>query len=282
MTSNSLLKSQMGPPYLTFRCSDPISSVVICGTLCDLSHISYSKLSPFLSTIFSEDEWLEAIMTLTQCTMNHLFCKLHKILILLIPRESSRHNSPSRPHYLFEQLALTSKVFHSGCLNIVLVTSKAYSYPLCTALSKAFSIFSMKTPQISFNVSIDFCLTEDDRHMTLEDRSCLTILSDGIRRAQFIVDNPTNMMDTDGFLVQILQVMYCFLCIYRSVRFVCQFFVSHFDNYTIVYGRYFSLRSRLGKDFLPAITALRDNVFGGNALRSSKVRKIQERFRLYF
>ena len=207
MTSDVLLKSQMGPPYLTFQCSHSLSSIAICGTLLDLSHITYSKLSPFLSVIFSEDEWIEAIKTLSQCKMNHLFCKLHKILILLIPEESSRHNSPSRPHYLSEQLSLTSKILHSGCLNILLVTSKAYSYPLSTAISKSFSIFSIKTPPISFNVFIDFCLTDDDRNMTFQDRLCLTVLSDGIRRAQFIVDSPTNMMDTNDFLFQIKKVI---------------------------------------------------------------------------
>ena len=207
MTSKVLVKSQMGPPYITFQCSDSLSSIVVCGTLYDLSRIAYSKLSPFLSMIFTEDEWMEAITILSQCTMNHLFCKLHKILILLIPFESSRHNSPSRPHYLSEQLSLTAKLLHSDCLNILLVTSKAYSYPLSTALSKSFSIFSMKTSPIPFDVFIDFCLTDDDHHMTFEDRLCLSVLSDGIRRAQFIVDCPTNMMDTNDFLTQIQEVM---------------------------------------------------------------------------
>ncbi|KAI6648154.1 hypothetical protein LOD99_11963 [Oopsacas minuta] len=203
------MRSLLGPPFLNFQFSIAPSAMVVCGTIHDLSVISYQSLSPFFSTLFSQEDWVDAILTLSQCSIDYLFCKMHRILILLLPSDSSRHNSPSRPDHLTKQLSLTSQIVNTESLNILLVTNKIFTFPLSAAISKAFSLFSMKTnPKHFKEIFVDFCLTESDKEMLFEDRRSLTYLSDGIRRAQLIVDSPANMMDTDGFFRQIKQLFF--------------------------------------------------------------------------
>ena len=220
-------RSQLGPPFLHFFPSFLPSSTVICGTLVDLSLISFSSLNPYLSTFLTEENWQDAILTLKNCTTSYLFCGMNQVLVLLIPSIASRHNSPSRPHALTKLLAMSSQlVKKDGNLNIILVTCKAYTYSLSAAITKAYSIFSLKTVvNIVQNIFIEFCLTDDDVELTVSDKFALTCLTDGIRRAQIIVDMPANLMDTNGFLIQILEVFIFILLIYlKNSAFSLYFF----------------------------------------------------------
>ena len=208
MASEQVTKSHLGPPFLHFSSSFMPSSAVICGTLHDLSLISFSSLYPYLSTFLSKENWHDIILSLKNCSTSYLFCKMNQVLVLLIPNVASRHNCPSRPHALTKLLALSSQlVTKDGNLKVILVTCKAYTYSLSAAVSKAFSTFSLKTDaNILQNICINFCLVDGDVQLTVADLNALSCLSDGIRRAQLIVDMPANLMDTHGFLCQILEV----------------------------------------------------------------------------
>ena len=203
-------RSHLGPPFLHFSPSPIHCSTVICGTLFDLSSIALSSLSANLLTFLSEEYWRNVIITLKSCSTSYLFCEMNQILVIVIPDVASRHNCPSRPHALTRLLGMSSQLISKdGNLNIILVTCKAYTFSLSIAITKAFSIFSLKTDdKIWQNIFIEFCLTDDDVQMTLSDKHTLTCLSDGIRRSQLIVDMPANSMDTNGFLKQVLEVLF--------------------------------------------------------------------------
>ena len=97
---------------------------------------------------------------------------------------SSRHSISQLPPSL-QVVCKRSEVLASAC-------AIARSFPIYNEKSGA------KTPE---KVEVGFIIVgEDTTLLNKEDVECLNAICEGVRLAQEIVDTPTNIMHTDGFL----------------------------------------------------------------------------------
>ena len=201
------IQSNLGPPFICHSTKVLNIPIVICGTQKDLTSVSYESIFPEECSLLPLDIWKRAILTINEISPSYLFCEMNTVLFLILPEYASRHNCPSRPHSLASKLSLSSQLSHSNEIQIVVVTSRAYSFSLSAAISRSFPLFSKKTKlDILHQVFVFFVSVDGEFQVFPPNRYSLSLLSDGIRRAQQIVDSPTNEMDTDGFLNQIEQV----------------------------------------------------------------------------
>lgn len=125
-----------------------------------------------------------------------------RIILALLPLQYSRHNTPSRSHYV----ASTIKA-HKGSskdLTVILAPSdNDYLFPQALSVSRQFSSYFLKKitsaemEDVKVNVVLHFNSAHFGHANLLQK---LTNLSKGIRLAQCLVDSPPNVLHTDAYV----------------------------------------------------------------------------------
>lgn len=133
----------------------------------------------------------------------------HQLVLAALPESCSRHNSPSHPHEL-TSLLKEHKPSGEDFEIIVALDHPSHATALCSAIARAFPIFSQKSSQDDAenkntpHVSLRMFAAQKPIEAPPHDAS--TLLMEGVQLAARLVDMPTNHLYTDTFVMEAKQV----------------------------------------------------------------------------
>ncbi|KAL6724694.1 hypothetical protein Aduo_019558 [Ancylostoma duodenale] len=151
-----------------------------------------------------EKKWEAAMSSLP--TTGSLPLLFNQSRIISVPDSSSRHNTPSNCHLLTKELKTIPITLENYNLNIILVCEAGNVLANVSAIARAFPIFSRKTdPPPTVRLTIELCMPEGER-LEQEDLKLIENVGFSIREMCRLIDAPSNELNTDAFLMEVLSV----------------------------------------------------------------------------
>jgi probable aminopeptidase NPEPL1 len=137
--------------------------------------------------------------------------KLIKLVFVVLPSKSSRHNSPFQPHAV---ASLLGGAVGSGSARVNFLLEEEWQIaPLACAVARAFPLYSSKQKTADASdeervISVNF-LSSGAQPTRVNDEARLraaTVAADGVRLTGKLVDMPPQEMDTEALVAEARRV----------------------------------------------------------------------------
>jgi len=199
---------------------DPVSQpVLLIGQPRHLNLLAWDTIKVKLSPRVSPEVWTAAVGSLNPQPTDSVSLYLNLATVAALPAKVSRHNTPSRAHFITKVVRNWSS---SGPETVVVVCQSADLYASGCAVAKAYSLYTRKTtgealaagprPHRDVEVRVEFLVLDGDSGEPLPaalskaDIRCLTTSGESVQLCARIVDTPCNEMNTDAFTEEAVQV----------------------------------------------------------------------------